>query len=249
MRRALALVFFLIAGPAGAQGTLATTTRLEQVAQYIASSGACPQFGYAMDMEGVTALQARVLARAEAEGMSSDAAKGAFVGAMDRQLQVMRNGYATALANVEGATNIRAATMSVMTRLAKKCREVAADPDFAVMLKAPSPADEAIKVRDYADSLLESGGYASWQTAAIQARGDLAYAAGTCRAHLSPAAFTALIGPIVDLAKPVDQMDRERRYYARSYQRGMESAAEDDFDEAQCARLIARNKAKLAPKK
>jgi hypothetical protein len=72
---------------------------------------------------------------------------------------------------------------SVFSKYGGECLEAARDPLFARIITVPTSFDLEAAATGAADSLLKDGGLASWQTPAIQARGDLMMAAGTCRSH------------------------------------------------------------------
>lgn len=126
----------------------------------------------------------------------------------------------------------------MFNRLADACMGAARDPIFSKLMTIPAGFDETRAVTAAADALLEAGGLASWQTNRVQARGDLLMVAGSCRRHIGAAQSDALFrqyGWSDDV--------RERDYYTRSFQAGLDDD-ELDLDAAQCAKALKSFKSK-----
>lgn len=125
-------------------------------------------------------------------GSRRDAAKQLVGEAVSRQMRISqidldtleeKNGHTDA-----GLRNIR----SVFCKYGGECLEAARDPLFARIITVPASFELEAAATRAADSLLKDGGLASWQTPAIQARGDLMMVAGTCRSHIGAARSDAI---------------------------------------------------------
>lgn len=127
---------------------------------------------------------------------------------------------------------------SVFLKYGSQCLKAARDPVFSGVINVPTDFDLNSAATAAADSLLADGGLASWQTPAIQARGDLMMAAGTCRWRIGAARSDAIFQKYSHATDA-----RERAYYVRSFDDGL-SDTSFNFDRAQCERLIKRLTAK-----
>ena len=118
--------------------------------------------------------------------------------------------------------------------------EAIRDPIFSQVITAPAGYDLNNAVTAFSDSMLEAGGLASWQTPAIQARGDMMMLAGTCRAQIGAARSDALVSQF-------GQTDdaRVRGYYRRSFDEGL-ADTELNFTLAQCNRAITNQRNDIA---
>ncbi|WP_132733921.1 hypothetical protein [Sphingomonas sp. PP-F2F-A104-K0414] len=121
---------------------------------------------------------------------------------------------------------------TVLLGYARTCVEATEDLIFSKVIVKPlgfTPEGAATKS---ADSMLEDGGLASWQTPAIQARGSMMMIAGTCRSVIGKARSDALVS---EFGKSQDA--RARGYYLKSFDIGLDDA-EMKLDLAQCNRAI-----------
>ena len=106
------------------------------------------------------------------------------------------------------------------------------------MIIAPPDYDRAAGLTAAVDAILESAGLASWQTPAMAANGDYLYDVGTCRRRLGARKADALAAPLVGKTKAGDMSaPREQRYYADSYQQGIEDAKDAGRTAEDCAKL------------
>ncbi len=128
-------------------------------------------------------------------------------------------------------------------KIGENCVEAAADPAAGKYLVLPAGFDLDKAVTAAVDKLLVSGGLASWQTPAIQARGDLLMAAGGCRAKIGGARSDE----IYKLYSRTNDL-RERAYYAEAFQHGLEDPDFAELNVAQCAQAITSFMARAAKK-
>lgn len=231
-----ALAAVALAASVGAQ-TPAQQARLDQLARYTLASPVCVHMGMER-IGGGEQLDAAVKAEALQLGMTPEAYSKASRSTMTRHLrnfEIDSTAFADKNTKTEaGLRNVRAFYL----RYGPSCIEASQDPLFSKFLKSPPEFDLQKAAIRAADSLLEGGGLASWQTAEIQARGDLMLAAGACRRHIGPDRADRIYESYAHVPDP-----RERSYYVSSYDEGLQDA-ELDFDAVQCERLIKNLKKK-----
>lgn len=104
----------------------------------------------------------------------------------------------------------------ILLRYGQTCKAATTDPIFSTLIVLPPGYDLNKAVTDTADSMLEAGGLASWQTPQIQARGDLMMLAGTCRSKIGSARSDALVK---EFGQSIDP--RICNYYLKSYDEGL----------------------------
>jgi hypothetical protein len=131
------------------------------------------------------------------------------------------------------------AVQGILLGYGRTCVTAATDPIFSSLIVAPSGYDLDKAATEAADSMLEVGGLASWQTPPIQARGDLMMLAGTCRSRIGAARSDALVKLYGQSAD-----SRVRDYYSHSFDEGLADPSIISTL-AGCKRAIAANVAKL----
>lgn len=238
----LVAVLVVSTTPASAQ-TQEQFDRLNTVARYGMTVAWCDMLGMKLVSDWEANIDAGMTAEALSWGLSPETAKRAIGDAVTRQSRITRIDNNTL---VEKSTKTEAGLRSVRSLFMKYggvCLEAARDPLFSRIITVPPNFDLDTAATEAADGLLKDGGYASWQTPAIQARGDLMMAAGTCRAHIGAARSDAIFQKYSHASDP-----RAREYYVHSFDEGL-SDKSFNFDAAQCERLIKRLTAKAEASK
>jgi hypothetical protein len=228
--------------PASAQ-TQEQFDRLNTLARYGTVVAWCEKLGMKLVPDWEAEIDRGITSEVLSWGLAPDVSKQAIGEAVTRQSRISKIDNDTL---VEKHTKTDAGLRSVRSVFIKYghvCLDAARDPLFSRIITVPSSFDLEVAATEAADSLLEDGGYASWQTPAIQARGDLMMAAGTCRAHIGAARSDAIFEKYSHATDP-----RERQYYVHSFDEGL-SDTSFDFDAAQCERLIKRLTAKAEASK
>jgi hypothetical protein len=158
-----------------------------------------------------------------------------MVAAIDRQGKAIADDAGATMTTPEGMR-------AFYLRLGRDCLKASRDTLVSRVLKAPAGFDPQRAANDLTDVSLAKGGFASWQTPAIRARGDLMGVTGSCR---------KLIGAqrADDLFKTYTRSDdaRERAYYVEFFDNGVAGKFNLDLDLTQCERAIASYIAKAPP--
>lgn len=200
--------------PAAAQ-TQAQQDRLDQVGRYVVTAPMCGKLGMTLDPDlpnkAVTAVKLETkswqLDPATIERLAAEAA--------NRQTKIFGTDLDAAADNAKTDAQLRA-VKGILLGYGHTCVAAAADPIFSSLIVAPPGYDLDKAATEAADSMLEGGGLASWQTPQIQARGDLMMLAGTCRSKIGAARSDALVK---EFGKSDDP--RVRNYYSRSFDEGL----------------------------
>lgn len=230
---ALVAALTLWAVPASAQ-TQQQFDRLNKLTHYGMVMGWSEKLGMKLAPEWDDRIDRDITAEALSWGLAPDAAKQIVGEAVTRQSRISKIDLDTLeQKNANSEAGLRS-VRSVFVKYGSECLEAARDPLFARIVTVPANFDLEAAATETADSLLEGGGLASWQTPAIQARGDLMMAAGTCRSHIGPARSDAIFERYSHATNP-----REREYYVRQFDEGLADTS-FNFDAAQCQRLIKR---------
>jgi hypothetical protein len=242
---ALCLSLFLGTGAGTAQAqSVEARLRIERFAMWTGAGAACTRFGYSMPEEKADAAEQAMLAEAAKGGTSEADARKRYSEGMNRQMQLFASESSVLLSAIEDGNPIRPRLDALLLKWDRLCQEAAADAVFGQWLTGGTASERAIARRDFMDTILEKGGEASWQTPKIIARGDLMYAIGACQRHLTQAQTNQLKAAILDGPDPTDTLGiRARAYYQTNLTEGIENAAEMDFDDTQCTRLITKKKA------
>lgn len=227
-----AVITLLLAPNALAQ-TQAQFDRINEVAKHGVVIGACDRFGYTVAPDAGDGLTADLTMEMVTSGLP-DAESSRLIGqAVQRNLSSFQTDLDSRLAEAKGAPDLGSKTVRMLTDLAQMCHRAASDTIVGKYLSEPAGYDLRATVTKIADAMLEDGGLASWQTAQIRGRGDLVSVAGACRRTIGAARSDALFATYSRTENP-----RERDYYARSFQRGIDDPELTSLDGAQCERAI-----------
>lgn len=212
--RCLTVLAACMAPGAAAAQTQAQQDRINLVAKYVVSTPVCRSLGITLQPE----LPAKAAAAFEAE-MRTWGGDQAQLGA--RASEAARRAGRVFAADSQAAA--QAKTDAELRNLhtffvpyARTCVAAARDPILAPLMTVPADFDPEAASTTLADSMIEAGGMASWQTPAIRARGDLMMLAGICRAKIGTARSDALV-------REFGQSDdaRTRAYYLQSFDTGL----------------------------
>lgn len=224
--------------PALAQSQ-AQQDRLDRVARFVITSPVCKRLGMTLDAEFATKVEAALKAEtstwqvdpAMVERLASDAVR--------RHSKMLSVDLDAAEANAKTDEQLRG-VRTLLLGYGRTCMEATRDPIFSQIIIAPPGYDVNIAVTVYSDSLLEGGGLTSWQTPAIQARGDMMVLAGACRAQIGATRSDALVSQF-------GQTDdaRARSYYRQSFDDGL-ADTELNFTLAQCNQAVANQRNDIA---
>jgi hypothetical protein len=200
--------------------------------------GWCDKLGMKLAPDWQSQIEKGMTVESASWGLAPNLAKQVIGEAVNRQARIAEidtNALAEETGKTEaGLRNVR----TYFLKYGNVCLNAARDPFFAKILTISANFDLEAAATEAADSLLKDGGLASWQTPAIQARGDLMTAAGTCRRHIGAARSDKIFETYSHASDP-----RERAYYVKSFDEGL-SDTSFNFDAAQCERLIRRLTAK-----
>jgi hypothetical protein len=225
------------ATPACAQ-TAEQFDRLNTLTHYGMVMAWCEKLGMKLAPNWDGQLERGISAEVKTWNLAPDAAKQLIGEAVTRQSRLNKIDL-DVMAQQKTKTDAGLGSVrSVFLKYGSECLEAARDRLFSGVINVPTDFELNAAATAAADSLLADGGLASWQTPAIQARGDLMMAAGTCRSHIGAARSDTIFREYSHATAA-----RERAYYVRSFDEGL-SDTSFNFDRAQCERLIKRLTAK-----
>lgn len=135
--------------------------------------------------------------------------------ALNRQVNIVATDLEAASNGAKSDTQLRA-VKGVLVGYGRTCLSAAADPIFSSLVVTPEGYDLDLAATTLADSMLESGGLASWQTPDIQARGDIMMTAGICRSRIGAARSDALVKQYGQSNDP-----KVRNYFSKSFDEGL----------------------------
>jgi len=237
----IAALALLGAGAAHAETPL---ERLIDLGRFAGQSGLCEVVGFETHDAGE---QYARLAAAEGVkgGLSEETSMTYLTGAMSSAAEQSEQAVsALAKTSQTDGAGFAAMVRNEMSAWTATCRKIAQDPIGRALVSASSSSDETL-ARDAADKVLWKRGWASWQTPAIRAGGDLAYAVSACSAHLTRPQAATYIAPLhVPNAFP-PAGDRAERYFDFWLDQGQADAEELGFDAAQCKRILTERAATL----
>ena len=222
--------------PAFAQ-TQVQQDRLNRVAQFVVTSPTCERLGMTLDPELPTKVEAAFMAETaswQIDPATMERLKGE---AISRQVAILKTDLETAAGVAKTDVQLRG-VRTILLGYGRTCMAATSDPIFASLITLPAGYDLEKAATDTADTMLEAGGLASWQTARIQARGDLMMLAGTCRSKIGAARSDALVSEFGQSDDP-----RVRNYYSRSFDEGLSDPTMISTL-AGCNRAISANRAK-----
>lgn len=233
------LIALTVSAAAPAYGqTQAQQDRLNRVAQFLVTAPLCEKLG--MRLTADLAGKAEAALNAETTPWQVDPTKLERLKgeAVSRQGNILKTDLETAANGAKTDVQLRA-VRGILLGYGRTCVAATTDPIFSSLIVMPPDYDLEKVTTDVADSLLEAGGLASWQTAQIQARGDLMMLAGTCRSKIGAARSDALVKEFGRSADP-----RVRDYYSRSFDEGLAEPTTISTL-AGCNRAIAGYRAKI----
>lgn len=129
----------------------------------------------------------------------------------------------------------------IFVRYGAICQREVQDRFFSSFVSMPVGFDLDRATTAAADELLEGGGLASWQTPVIAARGDMMMLAGACRHHIGANRSDQL-----QAYYGRDHDPRERDFYRKSFDAGMNDADLLVLTRQQCLRAIGNYERKIA---
>jgi hypothetical protein len=195
--------------------TQAQQDRLDRVGQFVVTAPMCERLGMKLDPD--LPAKAEAALKAETAFWSVDAAtverlKGEAVA---RQGRILSTDLQATSVGAKSDSQL-SAVKGTLLGYGRTCLAATTDPIFSSLIVPPPGYDLDKATTETADSMLEAGGLASWQTVEIQARGDLMMLAGTCRSKIGPARSDALVREFGQSNDP-----RVRNYYTKSFDEGL----------------------------
>lgn len=234
----LAFIIGASAAPAMAQ-TQAQQDRIDRVSRFVVTAPMCDRLGMTVDPDLPGKVEAAF--KAETSDWSVDPAtvERLKIASINRQASVFKVDLEAASENAKTDAQLRQ-VRAILLGYGRTCVEATSDPVFSRVISLPPAFNLDTAATDFADSLLEAGGLASWQTPAIQARGDMMMVAGACRKLIGKVRSDALVA---EYGKSDDP--RTRDYYMKSFDTALNDP-ELDFDLTQCNRLVSRYRIAIA---
>lgn len=200
--------------PAAAQ-TQAQQDRLNRVGQFVVTAPLCERLGMKLDPDLPARAEGALDAEARSWSIEAATIERLKRDAIARQSRILGTDLQAAADGAKTDTQLRA-LKGVLLGYGRTCVAATSDPIFSSLITAPPGYDLDSAATALADSMLEAGGLASWQTPQIQARGDLMMLAGTCRSKIGAARSDALVRQYGQSDDP-----RVRDYYSRSFDEGL----------------------------
>jgi hypothetical protein len=232
------LAIGLISQPLRAQ-TQQQQDRIDRVSRLVVTAPLCASMGITVDPDLPTKVAAGLKAEAAEWGMPSGRLDQLAAASADRQSKLFVQDLDTEAANAKSSAQLQKLS-TILLSYGHTCVEATNDPLFSAVMQKPTGFDVERAATKFADTMLEDGGLASWQTTAIQAHGDLMMIAGTCRTVIGKARSDALVA---EFGKSGDA--RTRDYYLKSFDTGLDDA-DRTFSLAQCNRMISGLRARIA---
>lgn len=233
-----ALVGIMWATPTLAQSQ-AQQDRIDQVSRFVVTAPMCNKLGMTVDPALPDKVEAAFKAETSAWSIAPAVLERLKGASIQRQSNVLKVDFEMASENAKTDAQLRQVS-KVLTGYGRTCLEAIRDPIFSQVMTAPPGFDLDRASTAMADSMLEAGGLASWQTPAIQARGDMMMVAGACRKRIGKARSDALVMEFGKSDSP-----RTREYYLKAFDDALNDP-ELDFDLIQCNRLVSRYRAAIA---
>lgn len=228
----------LIIQPVRAQ-TQQQQDRIDRVSRLVVTAPLCGRLGMTIDPDLPAKVAAAFKDETSAWGMDQHQLDQLAAESSDRQTKLFLRDLGAESDNAKSEAQLRN-LRSVLLSYAHTCVEATEDPIFSKVVTKPTGFSADAAATMSADSMLEDGGLASWQTPAIQARGGMMMIAGTCRSVIGKARSDALVS---EYGKSEDP--RARKYYLKSFDIGLDDT-ESKFSLVQCNRAIASYRADIA---
>lgn len=235
-RLLIATTAFIGAAPVMAQSQ-AQQDRLNKVGQFIVTAPMCESLGMTVDPNLPDKAAAAINAETSAWGVDPSTLDRLKREAVSRQGAMLQTDLKAASEGAKTEAQLRK-LHDILMGYGRTCLAATADPIFSKLIVAPAGYDLEKAATARSDAVLESGGLASWQTPAIQARGDLMMLAGTCRSKIGPARSDALVKQYGQSTDP-----RIRSYYSKAFDEGLADPTIIDTL-AGCNRAIEKSRVK-----
>lgn len=212
--------------------------RLDRVGRFVVTAPLCERLGMKLDPDLPTKAEAALDAETGSWPIDPATIGRLKKEAIARQTRILRTDLQAAADGAKTDAQLRA-VKDILLGYGRTCMAATSDPIFSSLITAPIDYDLDTAATALADSMLEAGGLASWQTPEIQVRGDLMMLAGTCRSKIGAARSDALV-------KQYGQSDdpRIRGYYTKSFDEGLSDPSVIDTLEG-CNKAIAAYRAKV----
>lgn len=216
--------------PALAQSQ-AQQNRIDRIAQLVVTAPICQRLGMTVDPEIGPKVETAFQAETATWQVAPVIVETLIIAALRRQNAMLRVDLDTTAGNAKTDEQLRG-IRTILMAYGRTCMDATRDLIFSQVITPPTGYDLDTAVTAFSDSLLEGGGLASWQTPAIQARGDMMMLAGACRAQIGAARSDALVSQF-------GQTDdaQVRGYYRQAFDLGL-ADTELSFTLAQCNRAI-----------
>lgn len=238
VKRGWLWIALLATAPSAVLGqTQAEQDRLDTAAKFVVTAPMCELLGMVVDPELPVKADEALIGEAASWQMDLELLKQLKDQAFARQSRMLGTDLEAAAAAAKTDAELRN-IRNVLRGYARTCESATGDPIFSQLIKLPAGWELETAITTASDKMLEGGGLASWQTPAIQARGDLMMLAGTCRAKIGPSRSDALVA---EYGKSDDV--RERAYYRRSFDDGLADQTIIETLDG-CNRAIQRFRAK-----
>lgn len=240
-RAAFALVSLLpllASAPARADEAQALA-RIDAFSEFAVTSGTCSRIGYTVDESQIDPVSEAAAAEIEALGLPEERAVPMINAAMKRNGALFKQELAKLSAGLDDGKPIKPMVLQVAAMIDQRCQRASQDPLFSRVVHPLGEAERAAGRLAFTDSILEPAGQASWQTPRMFAKAELYFAVGACRRHLSPAEVDRYLAQFGDGS---GLPERERAYYSRQFQDGIEGAARLDLDAQQCQKVISKRR-------
>jgi hypothetical protein len=238
-RPAMAAAPITMATNPGLSITQAQQDRLNRVAQFLVTAPMCEKLGMKLAPEFPTKVAVAQKAETAPWPVKTARLDQLEVDAISRQSAIYNTDLEAASGHAKTEAQLRQLP-KILLRYGRTCMAATADPIFASLIVPPPDYNLEKAVTNAADEILEEGGFASWQTPKIQARGDLMKVAGTCRSRIGAARSDALVR---EYGQSDDQ--RVRDYYSKSFDEGLDDPTIISTL-AGCNRVIMKIRAKAS---
>jgi hypothetical protein len=213
--------------------------RLDELAQFTAVSPMCKKLGFTIAPDIEDRLDPVVQAEIATWDGDHKRLETAAAEAMQRRTRMLAIDLKFFADGTTSEAKLRD-VKSILIRYGHTCEQAALDKVFQTLVSVPVGYNLEQAATIESDGLLEAGGFASWQTPQIAARGDMMTIAGACRHLIGPHRSDALRQMYGRSDDP-----RERAYYNRSFDSGL-SDTELNMDRTQCERAISRYRQKIS---
>lgn len=214
--------------------------RLDELALFTVTVPMCRKLGFQIAPDFEQRIDPAIDAEISGLGGDTQRLRTAAKQAVAHQSQVFGvdlKSYSDGARTDQDLRNVK----QIFARYGVICQRAARDSFFSSFVTMPVGFDLDKATTATADELLEGGGLASWQTPLITARGDMMMLAGACRHRIGPNRSDQLQAFYGRADDP-----RERDYYRKSFDAGMNDPDLTAFTRQQCLRAIGNYERKIA---